>query len=196
MKRIIFIVAVLLFASDLYAQKDSSFYRHEVKMSISDGFVATIFWTLDGDIKNNAFLHTNVSFSYLYRPIKWFWVGGNFNNYFGNKIYYNWREYDVNGRFRDFSKSKIKYCAVIAPEILFSYLNKKSIILYSSFSAGICFENGFNNKNRKYPEINSYFHLTYIGFSCNFGDDNNIFLGGEFGVGIKGICVFHGGYRF
>jgi len=193
MKRIIFIAVILLCMSGLYAQKDTSFYRHEVKMSISDGFVATIFWALEND---NAVFLTNVAFSYFYRPVKWFWVGGNFINYFGNKIHYDWREYDINGRYRDFSASKLKYCGVIAPEIRFSYLNKKSIILYSAFSAGVGFENGFDSRTYKYPETNFYFYLTYFGFSCNFGENHNIFLGGEFGAGMKGIFIFHGGYRF
>ena len=198
MKRIIFITTILLSTLVLSAQKDSTFYKHEVKVSVGDAIVAEIFWTYDawGDQRNNAHLYTNISFSYLYRPVKWFWIGGNFINYLGNRIYYNWREYDVDGNFKDFSKSKIKYCAVIAPEIRFSYLNRKAIILYSALSAGICFENGFSSKRYKYPEINYYFHLTYFGFSGNFGKNNNIFLGGELGVGMKGFGSIHGGYRF
>ena len=89
MKRIILIAGVLLFTSGLSAQKDSSFYKHEVKMSISDGLVATIFWTMESDRKKSAALFANVSLSYFYRPVKWFWVGGNFVNYFGNRIYYD-----------------------------------------------------------------------------------------------------------
>ena len=196
MKRIILIAGVLLFTSGLSAQKDSSFYKHEVKMSISDGLVATIFWTMESDRKKSAALFANVSLSYFYRPVKWFWVGGNFVNYFGNRISYDWREYYPDGRYRDFSKSKIKYCGVVAPEIRFSYLNRKSVVLYSAFSGGIGLENGFNRKYYNYPERNYYFHLTYFGFSCNFGENQNGFLGGEFGVGMKGFFIFHGGYRF
>ena len=72
MKKIIIITVVLLSASGLYAQKDSTFYKHEVKMSIGDAFLPMIFWTYDawGDRRNNADLYTNVSFSYSYRPVK------------------------------------------------------------------------------------------------------------------------------
>jgi hypothetical protein len=63
-------------------------------------------------------------------------------------------------------------------------------------SGGICFENGFNTRHYKYPEINYYFHITLFGFSVNFGKNNTIFLGGEFGVGMKSFGNIHGGYRF
>jgi len=198
MKRIIFITVILLCTSGLYAQKDSNFYRHETRISVGDAFLPMMFWTYEpwGDRKNNANLYANVAFSYSYRPVKWFWVGGNFINYFGEKIYYDWREYDVKGEFKDFSISKIKYCAVIAPEIRFSYLNRKSVILYSALSGGICIENGFSTNHFKYPEINYYFHLTCFGFSCNFGKNSKIFLGAEFGLGLKSFGNIHGGYRF
>ena len=198
MRKIIIITVVLLSASGLYAQKDSTFYKHEVKMSIGDAFLPMIFWTYDawGDRRNNADLYTNVSFSYSYRPVKWFWVGGNFINYFGSKIYYDWREYDVNGNFKDFSKSKIKYCAVIAPELRFSYLNKEKAVLYSALSGGVGLENGYNFSRVKYPEVNYYFHITLIGVSAYFGKDNKIFLGAEFGLGLKGFGNIHGGYQF
>jgi len=198
MKRIIFTAFILLFTLILYAQKDSAFYKHEVRVSIGDAVLAGAFWTYDpwGDERNNANLYANISLSYFYRPVKWFWVGGNFINYIGNRIYYKWREYDVDGNFKDYSKSKIKYCAVIAPEVRFSYLNRKKIILYAALSSGVCFENGFNTNHYKYPEINYYIHITYFGFSCNFGKNNNIFLGGELGLGMKDFGNIHAGYRF
>jgi len=198
MKRIILFAAILLFTSALFAQKDSTFYKHEVKISVGDAFWGNVFWTYNawGDSRNNEKLYANISLSYFYRPLKWFWVGGNFVNYFGSKISYSWREYDVIGNYKDFSKSKIKYCAVIAPEIRFSFLNRKEIILYGALSGGVCFENGFNTYRYKYPEINYYFHITLFGLSANFGKKNNIFLGGEFGLGYKGFGNIHAGYRF
>ena len=198
MKRIVFIIVILICTSALHAQKDSNFYRHEARVSVGDAFLPMIFWMYEplGDKRNMAGLYVNVAFSYFYRPVRWFWVGGNFINYFGNRIYYNWREYDINGNFKDFSISKIKYCAVLAPEIRFSYLNRKKVILYSALSGGICFENGFSTNKYNYPEINAYFHLTCFGFSCNFGKNSNIFLGAEFGLGLKSFGNIHGGYRF
>ena len=198
MRKIIFIAVILVSTATVQAQKDTTFYKHEVRVSLGDAVWAQTAWTYDawGDKRNNANLYTNISLSYFYRPVKWLWVGGIFINYIGNRIYYEWREYDIDGNFRDFSKSKIKYCAVIAPEIRFSYLNRKSAILYSALSGGIGFENGFDLKYYKYPEINYYYHLTLLGFSVNFGKNNNIFLGGELGAGMKGFGNVHGGYRF
>jgi len=183
-----FFISILLFTSVSYAQGGYPFYKHEAKLSVGDALLYDAF--LDGRFYNN------ISIAYLYRPVKWFWMGGNFVNYFGNRIYYHWREYDTNGNFSDFSKSKIKYCAVIAPEIRFSYLNKERTILYSSFSRGIGWQNGYDNVEKKYPMKVQYLQITYFGFSCNFGRDDDIFLGGELGLGFKGFLNFHGGYRF
>jgi len=188
----LFLLFVFCFyPSDLVAQKDTTFYRHEVKGSCSDAILASIFLEPHG-----WFYYANVSVAYLYRPVKWFWVGGNIVFYVGNRIDYNWREYYPNGSFRDFSKSKINFCVVIAPEIRFSYLNKKRAVLYSALSGGVGLENGYDKRYVKYPNLVPYFHITYFGFSINFGKNYNIFLGGEGGSGFKGFVNFHGGYRF
>ena len=201
MKKNIFLAAILLFTTVSYAQKDTSFYRHELKVAIGDALWAETFWTYDAwgsenNRKNSARLYATISFSYHYRPLKWLWVGGNLIGYAGERIYYTSREYYPDGRFQDFSKSKLKFCAVIAPEIRFSYLNRKGVILYSALSGGIGIENGYNRVNNTYPEINGYFQITFLGVSINFGENKNIFLGGESGLGYKGFNNFHGGYRF
>ena len=198
MKKIIFITAFFLSTSALYAQRDTTFYRHEVKASIGDAILASIFWTNNSwaDKDHNEYFYINTSFAYFYRPVKWLWVGGNFINYIGSKIDYEWREYYPNGKFQDFSKSKLKYCAAIAPEIKFSFFNRKYLILYTALSGGIGFENGFDSKYQKYPEINYYYHFTCFGFAISFGKNSNFFLGGEFGAGFKGFGNVQGGYRF
>ena len=188
MKRIIFIAIILLFTSGLYAQKDSSFYRHEVKLSYSEALTSSLWF------KNMC--HSNISIAYFYRPMKWFWIGINFNNYIGPKLYYDWREYDDNGRYKDFLTSKIKYCAAVAPEIRFSYLNNNDVVLYSSLSAGIGWENGYDDQWQKFPRTFSYLHITGFGVSCSVGKNNNVFLGGELGFGMKGFGCIHVGYRF
>ena len=187
MKRIIFIGVILLFTSVLFAQKDSSFYQHEVKASFGD---AVLHW----DMQETYYV--NFSVAYLYYPVKWFGIGGNVVNYFGKKIYYNIREYNNEGKFRDFTFSKMKYGIAIAPEFRFSYLNRKNVILYSGFSAGLGWEFGYDNKENRYPKIRGYFHNTCFGFSCNLGQNKNVFLGGELGFGLKGFGNIHVGYRF
>ena len=190
MKQIIVIAIISLSASVLFAQEDAAFYKHEVRVSHGDTFVTSEL-RLEEEVS-----FTNFSFSYFYRQEKSFWVGVNFVNYFGEKTYYHWREYYVDGSFKDFSKSKIKNCIFIAPEIRLSYLNRKAVILYGGMSAGIGIENGFDTQQQKYPNTSFNLHLTYFGLSCNLGEKNNIFLGGELGVGFKGLGSIHAGYRF
>ena len=198
MKKIILTIIVLTFACNLFAQKDSTFYKNEIRVSLGDAFMESMFlpsaW--NSDRGNEGFLYVNLSFSYFYRPLKWLWIGGNFINYFGEKIDYTWKEQYADGSVKDFEKSKTKYYAVIAPEIRFSYLNRKNVILYSSLSGGVGFENGYTRRYYTYPQISYYFNLTYFGFSYNFGKNKNIFVGGELCLGLKGIFNIHGGYRF
>jgi len=201
MKKIIFIAAILFFSVSSQAQKDTTFYKHEVRASIGDPVLANVFWTNEtwNDLnrrRDHADVYANISFAYFYRPVKWFWVGVNFISYIGESIHYDWREYYPDGSYRSFSESKMKYCAVIAPEIRFSYLNHKAVILYGALSGGVCIENGYNRISERYPQINSYFQVTYFGFSINFGEKKKAFLGGELGVGFKGFGSIHGGYRF
>ena len=187
MKRIFFIVLVLFSTSVLYAQKDTVLYKHEIRAAVGDV-------TFLPEVVN--LMNYNLSIAYFYRPVKHFWAGVNFINYFGNRIYYNWSEYNTDGSFKDFSKSKTKYWAVIAPEIRLSCLNKESVILYGALSGGIGWENGYNSKQQKYPKRLPYIHVTCLGLSCNLGKDKNIFLGGEIGFGFKGLFNGHCGYRF
>ena len=169
MKRITIIILILLFTKALHAQQDS-IYKHEIRIS-AGWYLLSPLWI------NSGSCFAKLSFDYYYRPFKWFWVGGNFINYFGEPLHYSWREYDINGKFKDFEKSKPKYCAVIAPEIRFSYLNKESLILYSALSWGVGIEDGYDDRRRKYPIIfPRYFQVTYFGFSCNFGKNDNIFF--------------------
>ena len=190
MKRTVIITLILISTSFLYAQKDTTFYRHEVRASIGDAVIPSLLMLSD-DI-----CYANFTVAYFYRPVKWFWVGGNLINYLGPKISYSVREYDRNGYFHDVTKSKLKYAVVFAPEVRFSFLNKKSVILYGALSGGIGLEDGYDKRWQKYPRLFPYFHVTYFGFSINFGENHNIFLGGEAGIGYKGFGTIHGGYRF
>ena len=191
MKRFIVIAGILSGTLPLIlcAQEESVFYKHELRVSI--GTVDITEFKLEDKVS-----YTSISIAYFYRPEMYFWIGLNFVNYLGEKTYYDWRQYDVDGTFKDFSESKMKYCAIIAPEIRLSYLNKKAIILYSAFAGGIGFENGYDTKQQKYPNKFPCFHLCLFGLSANFGKNNNIFLGGEAGLGFKGLGSIHCGYRF
>jgi len=196
MKRIIFIAVILLFTQVLHAQKDTDFYKHELKLSFGDAFYTWLTnWPHVPD--GGKSFYANLTASYLYRPVKWFWVGGNFVNYFGERLYYDRLTYDFDGNITSFSKSKIKYCIVIAPEIRFSYMNTEKMIIYSALSVGIGLEDGYDYRFHEFPIIiDSYFQLTFLGISSNFGKNKNIFLGGELGYGCGSFTSVHGGYRF
>jgi hypothetical protein len=191
MKRIIIIVAILLSASGLYAQGNNAFYKHELRFAAGD---ALLFSTM---LEYESMHYNNLSLSYFFRPDKNVWVGANFVGYLGEKIYYDKREYYTDGSFKDFSKSKMKHLFILAPEFRVSYLNKESIIFYSSLAGGVGWENGYDSQWQKYPQrLYPCLNLTFFGLSCNMGKNNNIFIGGEFGLGFKGIGSIHGGYRF
>ena len=197
MKQIILATVISLSAWTLHAQSDSlgrekkqpNFYHHEVKLSLGDGLLPSVFWA--GNVIKD-FFYWNASLAYLYRPVKKFWIGINFINYYGGTIRYTIREYYPDGVYRDFEKSIIKYCGVIAPEIRFSYLNRKNITLYSALSAGIGWQSDFDNNWHRVGSL----HLTGIGISGNFGEDKNVLFGGEIGIGSKGFVNIHVGYRF
>jgi len=193
MKRIICIAIILLGISVSHAQTDTTFYKHEVRVSVGEGFLPSVFSLL---LPTEVMYSATFSVSYLYRPIKWLWVGGNFVNCLGAKIYYDWREYYPNGTYRDFKKSKQKYYAAIAPEIRFSMFNGKYVILYGALSVGVGFEDGYDSKAVKYPKIFPYFQITPFGISGNVGKNKNIFIGGEVGIGYRSFFSVHGGYRF
>ena len=170
MKHIIFIAAILLFTQGLYAQKNTDFYKHEVGISLGDACIPSIGILLEG---GNMYF-ANLTVSYFYRPAKWFWVGGNFVNLLGERLDYDWRVYDFDGNVTDFSKSKIKYCTVIAPEIRFSYLNTQKFIIYSALSGGVGLEDGYDYRNLKFPILFPFFQITYFGISGDFCKNKNV----------------------
>ena len=188
----IVVAMILLFASALYAQTDDVTYQHELRVSYGDALITSV-----TRLESDKLYSDNFSFSYYYRPMKNFWTGVNFVNYFGKKTHYNWREYGDNGHFQDFTESKRKYCAIIAPEIRLSCLNRKAVVIYGAFSAGIGIENGFDTRKQNYPNVFPCLHVTVFGISLNLATEkNNVFLGGELGVGFKGLGSVHAGYRF
>jgi len=196
MKRIISIAVILLFTQVLHAQKNTEFYKHELKLSIGDSFTSWA-WDWPHVPDGGKSFYANLSVSYLYRPVKWFWVGGNFVNFLGEKLYYDRLSYDFDGNITKFSKSKIKYCAIIAPTIRFSYRNTETITIYSALSVGIGLEDGYDYRLQEFPVIiYPYIQVTCFGISGNFGKSKNVFVGGEFGLGYGSVISVHGGYRF
>ena len=188
MKRITVKAFFLLLTSVLCAQESAEFYRHELRVSLGEAAITSNLRDFDGEN------YTNVAFSYFFRPAKFFWVGINHANYLGVRTY-EWREYNIDDNYRDFSKSNLVYCAFIAPEIRISCLNKRAVLLYGGFSAGVGIRTRYVREQKRTDTFSSA-HITLLGISCNFGKNRNIFLGGELGFGFKGLGSLHGGYRF
>ena len=191
MRQIVFIVVVLLSTLISYAQEDVAFYKHEVRlsygiMSLPNGFGI--------DIWKGGFTAT-----YMYRVVKWFWIGGNVNWQFpSDPEYYRWREYDTDNTFKDFEISKRDKFFAIAPEFRFTYANLKWATLYSALSFGYGIHTGINRKNLLNDSLDDYWYWNNTFFGANFhlGKKQNVFVGVESGVGFKGIYNIHAGYRF
>lgn len=190
MKKIAIIGIMFFLCVTVQAQEKTNDNFHKQELRISLGSPSLIYNLL---LENDDKFYFAISFSYLYRPLKWLWFGVTTGNHLGNTIYYDWREYNNSGEFQDFSKSKTKYALSLTPEIRFSFINKTNFIMYTSFLSGGVWENNYNKT--KLSQFRQYSHFTWLGFSSNFGKSKKVFLGGEFGIGMKGLFNFHGGYR-
>ena len=194
MKKIIFIVSISFSTLVLQAQKDTSFYKHEVKISYGINSLPNGIRMYEKDIWKGGF-----TANYMYRVKRWFWVGVNINWQFPSDIqYYSWIEYYTDGTFKDFEISKRDNFFAIAPELRFSYMNFKWVTLYSGLSAGYGIHTGINKKNLSSNFIYDYWywHVTCFGANFHIGKKRNVFMGGELGVGFKGSIIVHVGYRF
>jgi len=187
MKRIMVTALVILSTTVLYAQKENSFYKHELRLSYG-------IMTLPNDSEYGGF-----TANYSYRVVKWFWFGANINWQFPSDLqYYRWREYDSDGAFKDFETSERDKFYAIAPELRISYTNKKRSTLYSAFSAGYGIHTGIHKKT---PANNSnshywFWNVTFFGANFHIGKRQKFVLGGEFGLGFKGVYNIHAGYNF
>jgi len=189
MKRITLIAVIFLSTWVLHAQEEDSKkissveekdFKQEIKLSFGG--------SLDDPFAD--YYYGNCSFAYFYRPIKWFWLGINLVGSVGKIEEYHWREYFTDNTFKDFVKAEQNYGFASAPELKFSYLNRKRLILYSAISVGYLWN------TVDYVENHIYLQITEIGCSYYFGKNNSGFLGCEIGAGFKGLLNMHGGYRF
>ena len=176
MKRIIFITVILLASSVLYAQeKDNKstfvFPKHEIKISYGDALNTNDEW--------ETHYKANLSISYSYRYLKWFWFGISVVNYIGKPINYDVREYDVNGKYTDYRYTTKDYGFGFFPAIRFSYLNREKTTLYSGFELYGCswiktHTDGIQNKMEKTLSA----HFTYFGWSSYLDKKRKVFIGG------------------
>jgi len=198
MKRIFFITTILLSAAILYAQEEKEedivFYKHEVKISYGMETFPNVIRMDEKGLWKGGF-----TANYMYHIVKRFWVGVNINWQFPSDLeYYEWREYYIDGAFKDFQISKRDNFFAIAPEFRFSYANLKWATLYSALSAGYGIHTGLDKKNPSNDFLHDYWYwnVTFFGGNFHIGKKQNFFVGGEAGVGFKGTLNIHAGYRF
>jgi hypothetical protein len=184
----LFAIAIMVTAT---AQEDKqkektpkTFNQHEFKLSYSYNSLSTLWETA----QYNNFKYGSFTFSYMYRPIKWLWVGADMVNCFGTERY-NWREYDFGG-VTEHHRDKAHYGMAIAPTIRLSCLNLKHVVLYVSGSVGLAHLFSYTPENRL------YWHATLFGINAAIGKKANWILGAEVGFGYKGIGNIHFGYAF
>ena len=191
MKRLFITAIFLLSTLVLYAQRDTTFYRHEVRLSYG-------METFPNFQLENLLLG-GFTANYMYRIVKWFWVGVNINWQFPSEMqYYRWREYYVDSSFKDYEISQKNNFLAIASEFRFSYANLKWTTLYSAFSAGYGIHTGIHNKNLLNDFFNNYWfwNITFLGTNFHIGKKQKFFVGGEAALGFKGALNIHVGYRF
>ena len=128
--------------------------------------------------------------SYHNRLKKWFWYGA-YLNVFPTQRYNwggGWYDYEterwIESPVRDYYSTKIS----LAPSVRFSYLNKPLITLYSGISLGWGLLVNENRDNR----LSFFYHATLFGFSVG----KKFFVGGEIGMGYRGLYSINAGYRF
>ena len=182
MKRIIIITVILFSTLVLSAQKKTDFYRHEARFSYGILVIPNYY----GGFTAN----------YMYHVSKWLWVGANINWQFPSDIEdYRWREYYIDDTFKDFEISKRDKFFAIAPEFRFSHTNLKWATLYSALSAGYGIHTGI--KKSPLDDFDYwYWNITLFGGNFHIGKKQNIIVGGELGLGFKGVYTIHAGYRF
>jgi len=196
MKQVIIIAIFLLYALSSFAQEKLSILlieknlKHEIR--ISSGVMM---------FPNDKEWIGGFTANYMYRVVKWFWVGANINWQFPSDTeYYRWREYNIDGAFKDFIISGNNKFFAIAPEFRFSFTNTKWATLYSSFSAGYGMYTGITEIKPSRQGVllkdYCYWNITLFGGNFHIGKKHNVFVGGEFGLGFKGVYAIHCGYRF
>ncbi len=207
MKRFILLLSVVSLVFSSFSQSVESgnesediswkntFPRHEIQLGFGDPLYAYMvnptqnvfyvnfetdmdYWFSDKQSPSPIYLVTSThALSYKYRACKWLWVGG-------TVTYTAFASFDL---VNDMRRS-IHYIT-IAPEVRFSYLNKRIVTLYSGFNLGIGIKCG---------EITDFAPVGLTGHINLFGVEVGTRWFGffELGFGNKGVVSSGIGYHF
>ncbi|MDR2980462.1 MAG: hypothetical protein LBV02_08525 [Bacteroidales bacterium] len=205
MKKIALFLVLFSFCAIGSAQTENNpvkpFRSHEISFNIGDPAFIKIFtdyyynnyyynygsWMRDDTYTGLYITTPTLTFTYLYRPLKWLWLGGCFA-YTG--------EYRI--EYDKFSEEKIgsnnASLLSLAPYIRFSYLNKEKVNLYSGFGLAMTYEIKSSTVGRSRHWLSTEFTGQMTFFGVSFGKTVVGFA--EVGFGYKGIINMGIGYRF
>lgn len=173
------------------------FHQHEISFHLGDPSFHLDTW-YDYDFNHFSWMRDDyynkwtittpsITASYLYRPLKWFWIGADIS-YTGNyKI-----AHDLISETKIGKSSTHQF--VLSPHLRFSYLNKEKVNLYSGIAVGFCYSFTKNNFTELewYGSTDLGLQVTAIGISVG-----KRWIGlAELGYGYKGIFNLGIGYRF
>ena len=185
---------------------DKSFYRHEIRLGVSDPLGFTYLRELSASpilgepiegVSPTKQIFTPVfSLDYHYRATKWFWLG----------LTAGYNYYQEKGDVQDFVENPTwqykEHHFLIMPSLRFSYLNRPHLTLYSGLAVGLYIKHGreyFDDDFLIHPittdhnRVFSAFQLTAFGLKAGA---NHWFGSFEAGFGIKGIVNLGVGYEF
>ncbi len=207
MKNLIICILLACCLLPIQAQEDTSSWkyvlpRHEVQIGIGDPVFSAISvdriefqetrrtinpddWFNQSETYRGTVIATgSLSFEYMYRAKKWFWIGA-LVSYAGfyNNVYSKSDDAQV-----DFCRSHV---VSVMPVIRFSWLNKKFVTLYSGLGLGIAANIEQTEKDLAFSPVLA---AQFTGVGVQAGKKWFGFF--ELGIGTKGIMSIGFGYHF
>jgi len=197
MRKFTFILVLIFCASALFAQEKVVIIYEDEKPTksfvlptneIAISFGDNLFETQITEEARRGY--GSYTLSYHNRLKKWFWYGAYLNVYPTQRTNWGGGYYDYEtGDFINYpDKDYLSIRASLAPSVRFSYLNKPLVTLYSGVSLGWGLLVNQNQDNR----LSFFYHATLFGFSVG----KKFFVGGEIGLGYRGLYSINAGYRF
>ena len=187
--------------------EDKSFYRHELRLGVSDPLGFTYMRELFASpflgepvvgVSYTKQIFTPVfSLDYHYRATKWFWLG----------LTTGYNFYKQKGNFMNLERPEYtwqlkEHHFLIMPSLRFSYFNRPHLTLYSGLAVGLYIKHGrvyldndflIRPRTIDHNRVFSAFQLTAFGLKAGA---KHWFGSFEAGFGIKGIVNLGVGYEF
>jgi len=167
---------------------DNSLSKNELQLEMGDAMQSLRL--IDKDMVGDG--SPSFSLSYHNRVLKWLWLGASVS--YRQESFTTSKSW-TDGRLTEYENFGIEHSFAFVPSIRFSYYNKPNLTMYSGGQIGMCWIKG------AMPEWSFEGKVNYIGmfgqltlFGITYG--KKFYLGGEIGMGNKGLFNFTAGYRF